>query len=306
VKWQARDTFNPAAIVHNNKVYLIYRAEDDYGQYKIGRHTSRLGLAESDDGIHFRKHPEPILFPANDSQRKREWPGGCEDPRIVEGEKGEYILTYTQKDHYIPRLGIARSKDLVHWEKCGPAFPTKGRFRLDIDTKAASIVCSLVDGRLKATKINGKYYMYWGVRKTYLATSDDLLQWTTIKTVAARRYGYFDRLVAEAGPPAVLTNDGIVFIYNGKNDIKTGDPEISHHLYTGGQMLFDKDDPSILLDRTRKPFYGPELPCELTGQYKAGTTFLEGLVYFQGKWFLYYGCADSFCGVGIWDQKQFA
>jgi len=29
----------------------------------------------------------------------------------------------------------------------------------------------------------------------------------------------------------------------------------------------------------------------------AGTTFAEGLVYFHGKWFLYYGCADSLVGV---------
>jgi predicted GH43/DUF377 family glycosyl hydrolase len=36
---------------------------------------------------------------------------------------------------------------------------------------------------------------------------------------------------------------------------------------------------------------------EKTGQYAAGTTFAEGLVVFHGKWFLYYGCADSLVGV---------
>jgi predicted GH43/DUF377 family glycosyl hydrolase len=41
------------------------------------------------------------------------------------------------------------------------------------------------------------------------------------------------------------------------------------------------------------------LPHEITGQYKAGTTFSEGLVYFKGKWYLYYGTADSFVGVAI-------
>jgi predicted GH43/DUF377 family glycosyl hydrolase len=292
VKWQVHDVFNPAAIVHNNKVYLIYRAEDDFGQYKIGRHTSRLGLAESEDGIHFKKFPDPILFPDHDHQYKREWNGGCEDPRIVEGENGEYILTYTQKDHLISRLGIAKSKDLIHWEKCGPAFHKKGHPFLDFDTKAASIVCSLIDGKLKATRINGKYYMYWGVRKIYVAISDDLIHWETIKTVATRRKGFFDRWVAEAGPPAVITKDGIVLMYNGKNDSETGDVTLKHHLYTGGQFLFDKKDPTKILGRTNKPFYGPELPCEVTGQYVAGTTFLEGLVYFKEKWFLYYGCGN--------------
>ena len=49
------------------------------------------------------------------------------------------------------------------------------------------------------------------------------------------------------------------------------------------------------------PFIQPALPWEKTGQYAAGTTFIEGLVLFRGKWFLCYGCADSFVGVAICD-----
>jgi predicted GH43/DUF377 family glycosyl hydrolase len=43
----------------------------------------------------------------------------------------------------------------------------------------------------------------------------------------------------------------------------------------------------------------PEMPYEKTGQYAAGTTFAEGLVFYKGKWFLYYGAADSRVGVAI-------
>jgi predicted GH43/DUF377 family glycosyl hydrolase len=32
-----------------------------------------------------------------------------------------------------------------------------------------------------------------------------------------------------------------------------------------------------------------------------GTVFIEGLVLFKGKWFLYYGCADSKVGVAVYD-----
>ncbi|MDZ7719476.1 MAG: hypothetical protein U5K72_11730 [Balneolaceae bacterium] len=56
-----------------------------------------------------------------------------------------------------------------------------------------------------------------------------------------------------------------------------------------------------LLKRTDEPFIKPELPYEKTGQYVDGTTFLEGLVYFDEKWFLYYGTADSRVGVAIWE-----
>ena len=47
------------------------------------------------------------------------------------------------------------------------------------------------------------------------------------------------------------------------------------------------------------PFICPSLPHEISGQYKAGTTFIQGLVYFNDKWFLYYGTADSMVGLAI-------
>jgi beta-1,2-mannosidase len=56
-----------------------------------------------------------------------------------------------------------------------------------------------------------------------------------------------------------------------------------------------------LLSRPGKPFFKPEKPWEQSGQYAAGTTFAEGLVFFQDKWFLYYGCADSRVGVAVYD-----
>jgi beta-1,2-mannosidase len=49
--------------------------------------------------------------------------------------------------------------------------------------------------------------------------------------------------------------------------------------------------------------FKPEMPFEKSGQYAAGTTFTEGLVRFKGKFFLYYGCADSVVGVAVSDGK---
>ena len=64
VAWEAYATFNPAAVVRDGKIYVLYRAEDNSGAMTIGMHTSRLGLAESDDGIHFTRHPDPVFYPA--------------------------------------------------------------------------------------------------------------------------------------------------------------------------------------------------------------------------------------------------
>jgi predicted GH43/DUF377 family glycosyl hydrolase len=66
-----------------------------------------------------------------------------------------------------------------------------------------------------------------------------------------------------------------------------------------GQALFAAHDPAKLLARTEKPFFEPKLPWEKSGQYAAGTTFAEGLVWFHDHWLLYYGCADSRVGIAM-------
>src|SRR2546426_1553657 len=122
VYWEAFATFNPAAVVRDGKVYVLYRAENATGEMKIGHHTSRIGLAESADGLRFTRRSAPVLYPDNDAQASFEWPGGVEDPRIVEAEDSTYVLTYTQWNRDVPRLAIATSRDLIHWDKHGPAF----------------------------------------------------------------------------------------------------------------------------------------------------------------------------------------
>jgi predicted GH43/DUF377 family glycosyl hydrolase len=108
---------------------------------------------------------------------------------------------------------------------------------------------------------------------------------------------YFGKGAVEVGPPPILTEAGIVVLYNGKNDPDNGDPALGANAYAAGQALFDKNDPTHLIARDESPFLKPEQPYEKTGQYVAGTTFAEGLVRFHNRWFLYYGCADSTVGV---------
>lgn len=305
VHWESLHTFNPAAIVRNGKVYLLYRAEDNTGPMTIGGHTSRLGLAVSTDGIHFTRREAPVFFPARDAQESREWPGGTEDPRIVEGPNGLYVLTYTQWNRKIFRVGIATSVDLLHWTKYGPAFgDAPGNKYSSLAYKSAGIVTHLVNGKLVAAKIHGRYWMYWGEKQVRIATSPDLIHWTPVEdahgqpiVVLAPRPGYFDSAFPEVGPPPLLTDKGILLIYNGKNGTKQADPSLGPGAYSAGEALFSAENPTKLLARTAKPILQPKMPFEMTGQYSAGTTFTEGLVFYKERWFLYYGCADSFVGV---------
>jgi len=314
--WEALHTFNPAAIVRDGKIYVLYRAEDDSGAMAIGGHTSRLGLAESTDGIHFTRAEAPVFFPAKDKQQSREWPGGVEDPRLVEREDGAYVLTYTQWNRKTYSVGIASSRDLTHWTKYGPAFLTAAGGKYSrLQYKSAGIVTRIDPdkGRLIAAKIDGKYWMYWGEGAIHLATSPDLIHWTPVEDAQGApiellrpRPGHFDSSFPETGPPPVLTDAGIVVLYNGKNAPDAGDPDLGPNAYAAGEALFDTHDPSHLLAQAEHPDLKPETTYEKTGQYVAGTTFAEGLVYFHDQWFLYYGCADSLVSVVIAPKAPFS
>jgi predicted GH43/DUF377 family glycosyl hydrolase len=307
VRWQRADVFNPAAIVKDGKVFMLYRSEDNPAAILGGR-TSRLGLAESDDGIHFRKFPEPVLYPANDGFQEYDYPGGCEDPRLVQTEEGVYVVTYTSWNYDVPRLSIAFSNDLFHWEKKGPAFAkaNEGKF-LDMATKSGSIITHWKDGKYVASKINGKYWMYWGEHFINLAWSENLYDWNPLLddkgellAVVRTRPGKFDSNLTECGPPAITTDKGIVLLYNGRNATDdNADPELPQGTYSVGMVVFDAKDPAKVIDRSENYFLKPTLPHEVSGQYESGTTFSEGLVYFKNKWFLYYGTADSFVGLAI-------
>jgi beta-1,2-mannosidase len=309
VHWEALHTFNPAAVVRDGKIYVLYRAEDNSGTMEIGMHTSRLGLAASEDGEHFTRETAPVFYPAKDNEQVREWPGGTEDPRIVESPDGGYVLTYTQWNRETYRVGIATSPDLHTWTKHGPAFGM-GKYG-GLKYKSAGIVTECVTkGRCIAAKIGtaksgGHYWMYWGEGEIHLAMSDDLVHWTPVegadgqpKVLMRARPGRFDSGLPEVGPPPVLTRDGVAVLYNGKNADGAGhDPELPAGTYAVGQALFAAHDPGKLLARTGTPFFQPKLPWEQSGQYAAGTTFAEGLVWFHDRWLLYYGCADSRVGV---------
>ena len=305
--WENKDVFNPAAVIKDDKIYLLYRAEDSAGAH-LG--TSRIGIAYSEDGLHFTREEKPVFFPDNDDFLAVEWDGGCEDPRVVEREDGSFVMLYTSYDGQLARLCSAESKDLYQWKKHGPVFENAfhGKYR-NLWSKSGSIVCELKNGHFIATKINGKYWMYWGDTNIFAATSQDLLHWEPVEFTADNtlvsdlypvvepRPGNYDEDLCEPGPQAILTEDGILLLYNGKGS----NPErLAGHdtMYKAGQLLFDKNNPLSLLQRTEKPFFEPTEQFEIEGQVMP-VCFIEGLVKYKGYFYLYYGTADSHIAVAV-------
>jgi predicted GH43/DUF377 family glycosyl hydrolase len=318
IAWEAKNVFNPAIAVKNDTVFMLYRAQDSVG--KPGG-TSRIGLAKSTDGIHFTRMQAPVFYPGNDAQKKYEWEGGCEDPRVVQDSAGIYYMMYTGYDGDKARLLVASSKDLLQWTKYGPAFlkAYNGKY-INKWSKSGSVVSVYKDGKITATRVNGKYWMYWGDVNINAAVSDDLINWQPVemqtgekpsialrhnaietpdlKIVIGPRPKKFDSDIVEPGPPAMLTDKGILLIYNGRNIPSIGDTTLAEGTYSAGQVLLDKNDPTKILQRPDHYFLTPDKPYEINGQVN-NVCFVEGLAYFKSKWFLYYGTADSKIAVAV-------
>jgi predicted GH43/DUF377 family glycosyl hydrolase len=272
--WEEAGTFNPAVIMHEGKIVMLYRAQDKQG-------TSRLGYAESADGIHFTRRDEPVLNPKEDYEKD----GGVEDPRVVQfGDT--YYLTYTGYNKKDAQLCLATSTDLIHWDRKGVIIPAnQGNWNVKW-TKSGAIV---------PEKIDGKYWMYFlgttadDKDQAGLASSTDLLHWTEATHIPALpvRPGRFDSRVAEPGPPPIVTPNGIVLIYNGADD---------KLVYRTGIAIFDRNDPRKLLWRSDEPIFSPEQSWEKVGQVP-NVVFVEGMVRQENRYLLYYGGADRYVGV---------
>ncbi len=318
IHWESRNVLNPTAVVRGDTVYLLYRAQDATG-------TSRIGLATSTDGLHFEKSAKPVFYPDLDEQKVLEWNrrkeaepvitkaeeaktgtflfDGVEDPRVVEAPDGTYVMTYTAYDGETARLCLATSADLRTWSKLGPVL--RGA---DADTwsKSGAIVCERVGDKIVATKIDGKYWMYFGDTDLFMATSTDLARWSPVRDeesnafieVLHPRRGYFDSRLVEPGPYALSTEGGIVLIYNASNAASFSESGLPKFAYAAGYAVYDSGAPYKLIARSDAPFIEPDKDYERVGEVNE-VCFVEGLVHFRDQWYLYYGTADSKIAVAV-------
>jgi predicted GH43/DUF377 family glycosyl hydrolase len=294
LEWESANRYNPTALAEDGVVKLLYRAEGPDG-------TSRIGYAESEDGVHFDSRPEPLIEPEHDY----ETPGGCEDPRLVSID-GTYYLTYTGYDGTNARLCLATSEDTATWEKHGPLFPElngpaeSAPFAAWDDDSPVFPAVEEFDspgeyswnkaGAILPEKIDGRYIMYLGVPDVWYAESTDLVNWSlgpVDDPVIPRETPPYGGTLVEPGPTPVLTADGDVLLvfaaYDGEE-------------YSASQALLSGGDPTKLVEVLDEPFLEPDTAAERVGQVD-DVIFPCGLTAYEGTVYLYFGMADSRIGV---------
>jgi predicted GH43/DUF377 family glycosyl hydrolase len=119
--WEAKATFNPAAIYIKGKVRILYRAMSE-------DNTSVLGYAQSKDGSRIDERLlEPAYAPREPFEQKAQPDGnsGCEDPRLTQ-IGGKIYMCYTAfNGKNPPRVALTwiKTKDFLKqkWNWARPA-----------------------------------------------------------------------------------------------------------------------------------------------------------------------------------------
>ncbi len=271
--WDNQFVFNPAVIEYEGAIHMLYRAHGE-------DHLSRIGYAVSDDGIHFRREPHPVLEGKVDEPLERL---GVEDPRATVLD-GWVYMTYTvasvdpvtspndgQPSDETPwrvRVSLSRTQDFHNWERFGVVIP-------QYNSKNAVLF---------PRKVGGRYCMLHRVPPDiWIAYSDDLREWHDHAIVMRTRPGAWDTKRIGAGPPPVEVERGWLLFYHGI---------AQDHTYRVGAALLDRENPGKVLARLDDWLLQPELEFEQQG-WVGNVVFPTGIIERDGLYRLYYGGADK-------------
>lgn len=237
---------------------------------------SHLRLVCSDDGIKFY---EPTHIPSQIFGQGALETYGIEDCR-VSFINNEYCLTFTQVSENGVGVGLMRTKDWVHFEREGMILPPHNK-----------------DCALFEEKINGKYYCLHrpsgkdlGGNFIWQASSHDMLHWGGHKCVMKTRPGMWDCARIGAGAAPIKTEAGWLEIYHGAD---------FNNRYCLGAVLFDLNDPSIVLARSVEPLFEPVQAYETNGFF-GNVVFTNGHLVEGDDIHMYYGASDEvICGATL-------
>ena len=250
--WQSEQVYNPGALYEKGEFHLFYRAVGEAW-------VSKIGHAVSSDGENFSCEAKPLFEPETVLEKN-----GIEDPRICKIGK-EYFLTYNAYDGDTARLCSAISGDRKSWGRQGEMLPDwdagKAKsFSVSWDAAHNKSVHRnkwVKSGAIFPQLINGRFYMLFGDRNIWLASSDDGRRWTPVwEPLVKPRPGRFDGIHVETGPPPIKTAKGWLALYHGINK------KIVYHL---GCLLLDLNDPAKIVYRSEVPIFEPEMSYELSG-----------------------------------------
>lgn len=318
---EAEGVLNPgAARSRDGELFLFPRL--------VGKNNySRIGIAR----VRFSSRGEPesverlgiALEPEADFERRSGGGGGCEDPRVSYVEPLQcYVMTYTAWSDRGPRIAVATSRDLFHWDRKGllQFNPYRGKDFDGIDNKDASLFPMTVsggDGQPALALVHRP--LFPGTRPEELAHVHEGRPidrqresiWISYAPLhGAGGHGEFPRFESHfrlaspaepweivkigGGTPPLWTPHGWLIVYHGVHQAE------GRFHYSAGLMVLSYDNPHIIIYRSKRPILSPTEPAELHGAVDC-VVFPTGAdrrndIGRPDRIDIYYGMADSSIG----------
>ena len=273
--------FNAGAMMWNGKYIVMVRVEGD-------DRKSFFAVAESPNGIdNFRFWPRPVIMPQTDEPDTNVY-----DMRLTRHEDGWiYGLFCTErKDMDLPgdlsaavaQCGIARTKDLVSWERLPDLKTNSGQQR--------NVV-------LHPEFVNGKYALYTRPQDGFISVGagggigwglcDDMtnavIDAETI--VDNKAYHTIKEIKNGQGPAPIKTSDGWLHLAHGVRNTAAG---LRYVLY---MFMTERDRPWVINYAPGGHFIAPQ------GEERVGdvsnVAFSNGWIEDAGRVFIYYASSDT-------------
>lgn len=285
IPYSANLIFNAGVIKLGEKYRMVFR--NDYG-YENGRFAgTNLGVAESDDGIHWTARPEPMVHAEDvrDGEISRIY-----DPRLTKIDDDLFICFAVDTKHGI-RGGIGR---------------IIGDFEA-IDT----ISLSTPDNRnmvLFPEKIDGMYVrlerpftVYSRGRDRFdiwISRSPDLKFWGESELLlGVEDVPFANDKIGPAAPPIKTEKGWLTLFHSVDRDEsrgKNGWEATWKKRYCAGVMLLDLKNPSKIIGISKEPLIAPEADYEVCEGFRQNVIFPGGIIAEpDGKVKIYYGAADT-------------
>ncbi len=283
--WESKYTLNPTAILDEEKIHIIYRAQDD-------NDTSVMGYATTEDGFHLTERLDEPIYVPRIPEEMREEPGfsGCEDARITK-IKDRFYMCYTAYNGHGPaRVAFTslneddfRARKWKNWTVPIMISPE------GMDDKNACLM---------SEKINGKYAFFHRLKHTIWLDFVEDLSFEHGRTLGGRSVmcsrpdSWDSEKVGIAGPPIKVGNEWLL-IYHA----------LSAHdgQYRLGAAMFDLEN-GELTARLDYPILEPKADYENKG-LRPGTVFSCGSVLKGDDLYVYYGGADEVVCVATLEFK---
>lgn len=283
VPYKAALIFNAGVTKYQGKYVMVFR--NDYGSLEEQRlEGTNLGLAFSDDGIHWEVSDKPC-FDLKDDEILRGY-----DPRLTVMDGKVYMCFAVDTKHGI-RGGIAVTEDFEKFDIISMTVP---------DNRNMVLFPERIGG--KYVRLERPFPVYGRGGKDrfdiWLSDSPDLVYWGNSKLVlGVEDVPYANDKIGPGAPP-IKTKKGWLTTFHAvdidQNRGKNGWEPAWKKRYCAGIMLLDLEDPSKVIGLYKEPLLAPETPYETEEGFRTNVIFPGGMILEDdGEVKIYYGASDT-------------